>query len=200
MEKRKRTKISAVHPPRHPVYTKIPARQLMNDTATTHATCTVGITQPVALLRHSFDACIKAARSAGFTEGLASRVQEVQNLTAKLRAFERHIAQLEGHLRGSEVSEAEKMGDFCHHQGTTSGTCNVPTTVNKTVVATAHVFHEFVPRAPFHPPISYSTAALPTNPIIALRANSLLKHKHQPPLKSPNPWDSLTLRHVRCTR
>jgi hypothetical protein len=149
---------------------------------------------------HPFDACIKAAQSAGFAEGLALRVQEVQNLAAKLRAFERHIAQLEEHLRGSEVSEAEKMGDFCHHQGTTNGTSNVPTTMNKTVVATAHVFHEFVPRAPFHPPISHPTATLPTDSVIPLRINSLLKHnKHQLPSKSPNTWGSLALCHVRCT-
>ena len=98
MEKRKITKISAVHLPHHPVYTKIPTRQLMNDTAATHATCTVGITQPVALLMHPFDACIKAARSAGFTEGLALHAQEVQVLVGKLQSFERHITQLEGQL------------------------------------------------------------------------------------------------------
>ena len=44
----------------------------MNDTAATHATYTMGITQPVALLTHPFDACIKAAQSASFVEGLAS--------------------------------------------------------------------------------------------------------------------------------
>jgi len=98
MEKRKRTKNSAVHPPRHPVYTKIPARQLTNNTAATRATCTVGITQPVALLTHPFDACIKAARSAGFAEGVASRAREVQELVAKLLSFERHITQLERQL------------------------------------------------------------------------------------------------------
>jgi hypothetical protein len=103
MEKRKRTKISAAHSPHHPVYAKIPARQLMNDTAATRATCTVGITQPVALLAHPFDACIKAARSAGFAEGVASRAREVQELVAKLLSFERHITQLEGQLRGSGV-------------------------------------------------------------------------------------------------
>jgi len=126
--------------------------------------------------------------------------QEVQDLTAKLREFERHITLSEGCLRGSEVSEAEKMGDFHHHQGTTNGTFNMPTTMNKTVVAMAHIFHKFIPRAPFHPLILHPTATLPTDSVIPLCTNSLLQHnKHQLPSKSPNPWGSLTLRHVHCT-
>jgi hypothetical protein len=87
----------------------------MNDTAASRATYTVGITQPVALLAHPFDACIKAARSAGIAEGLASRAQEVQVLVAKLQSFERHIAQLEGRLRGSEMLESEKMEGQLRH-------------------------------------------------------------------------------------
>jgi hypothetical protein len=91
-------------------------------------------------------------------------------------------------------------GDFRHHQGTTDGASSVPTTVNKTVVPMTHTFCEFVPGAPFHPPISHSTALLPTDPVIPSRANSLLNHdKHHPLLRSPDPWGSLTLRHVRRT-
>ena len=90
-------------------------------------------------------------------------------------------------------------GDFHHHQGTTNGASSAPTTVDKTVVATAHVFHEFVPGAPFHSPISHPTIALPTDSVIC--TNSLLKHnEHQPPSKSSDPWGSLALRHVRRTR
>jgi hypothetical protein len=200
MEKRKRTKNSAVHPPRHPAYTKIPARQLTNDIAATRATCTVGIMQPVALLTHPFDTCIKAARNTGFAEGHASRALEVRELMVKLQSFERHIAQLEGWLRGSEILGAAKMeGDFHHRQGTTNGASSAPTTVDKTVVATAHVFHEFVPGAPFHSPILHPTIALPADSVI--RANALLKHnEHQPPSKSSDPWGSLALRHIRRTR
>jgi hypothetical protein len=201
MEKRKRAKISAVHLPHHPAYTNIPTRQPANDTTNIRTTHSVGIAQPIALLTHPFDACIKAARNTGFAEGLTLRAQEVRELVAKLRSFERHIAQLEGRLRGNQIVEAEKMGgDPRHHCETTDGASNAPTTTNKTVVAVAHVFNEFVPGAPFHPLISHSTTVLPTNPVIPLRANSLLKHEHQPPPKSPNPWDSLALRHVRCTR
>jgi hypothetical protein len=98
--------------------------------------------QPMALLTHLFDACIKVARNAGFAEGHMSHAQEVQDLTAKLQAYERHITQLEGQLQGSEVVEAEKMEGA--HQRTTDGTSGAPTTANKTVVPTAHTFCEFV--------------------------------------------------------
>jgi hypothetical protein len=81
MEKRKTTKNSAVYTTHHLANIKIPAQQLMNDTATSYVTYTVGITQPVVLLTHPFDACMKAAQSASFTEG----AQEVQVLVAKWR-------------------------------------------------------------------------------------------------------------------
>ena len=124
---------------------------------------------------------------------------EVQDLMAKLWAYERHITQLEGQLRGSEVVEVEKMErDSCHHWGTTNHASSVSTTTNKSprVVAMAHTFCEFVPGALFHPPILHPTAAPPIKAVISLCTNSLLKcNEHQPP-KSPNPWDSLALRHV----
>ena len=53
---------------------------------------------PVTLLMHPFDACIKAAQSAGFAEGLVLHAREVQELVAKLLPFEKHITQLEGQL------------------------------------------------------------------------------------------------------
>ncbi|KIM72638.1 hypothetical protein PILCRDRAFT_15961 [Piloderma croceum F 1598] len=110
-----------------------------------------------------------------------------------------------GSKKGCQLLEKQRpwlLAPSCWaHQGTTNGTSNVPTTVNKTVVSMAHVFHEFVPGAPFHPPISYPTAILPTDSVIPLRTNSLLKHnEHQLPLKSPDTWGSLALHHIRCTR
>ena len=199
MEKRKRTKHSAVHMPRHPVYTNIPPPT--NDTTNVRTTHAVGIIQPVAPPAHPFEACIKAARNAGFAEGRASRALEVRELMVKLQYFERNIAQLEGRLRGSEILGAAKMeGDFRHHQGTTNSASSAPTTVDKTVVATARVYHKFVPGAAFHSPILHPTIALPTHSVIPLHTNSLLKHnKHQPPPKSSDPWGSLALRHVRRT-
>jgi hypothetical protein len=82
MEKRKRTKNSAVHMPRHLAYTNIPPA--MNDTTNIHTTHTVGIIQPVAPPIHPFEACIKAARNTGFAEGCTSRALEVRELMVKL--------------------------------------------------------------------------------------------------------------------
>ena len=195
MEKRKRTKNFAVHLPRHLAYSNIPAPKPTNDTTNIRTTHTVGIIQPVAPPTHPFEACIKAARNTSFAEGRASRALEVRELMVKLQSFERHIAQLEGWLRGSEKLEAEKMdseGHLRHHQETTDSSSNALTPVNRTVTAAAHVFREFVPGALFHRPISRSTAALPTNLVI-------LSHPNSPP-KSSNPWGSLALRHIRCTR
>jgi len=177
MEKRKTTKNSAVYTTHHLANTKIPVQQLMNDTAASRVTYTVGIMQPIVLLTHPFDACIKAAQSAGFAEG----TQKVQVLVAKLQSFERHITQLEGQLQGSEMLESEKMeGQLHHHQETTSGISDTLATVNTTVTAAVCIFHKFVPGAPFHPPISHSTAALPTNSVIPSHANSPLERdKHQ---------------------
>jgi hypothetical protein len=104
------------------------------------------------------------------------------------------------------VLEAEKMvGDLCHHEERTSSTFNASTTTNTTVAA-AHIFCEFIPEAPFHPPILHPTVMLPTNPVILWCANASIKHnKHQLQSKSPNPWNSyeslnVNLRLVLLTR
>ena len=76
----------------------------------------------------------------------------------------------------------------CHQE--TNGTSNAQTPVNRTITVAARVFHKFVPGAPFHPPIPHSTAAPPTS-VTHLHTNSLSK--------SPDPWGSLALHHVRCT-
>jgi hypothetical protein len=88
-------------------------------------------------------------------------------------------------------------GQLCHHQETTSGISDTLATVNKTIAAAVCVFHEFVPGAPFHPLISHSTAALPTNSVNPSHTNSLLERdKHQSVSKSPSPWGSLIHRHI----
>jgi len=194
MVKQKRTKNFAVHLPRHLAYSNIPAPKPTNDTTNIHTTHTVGIIQPGAPPTHPFKACIKAARNTDFAEGCASHALEVQELMVKLQSFERHIAQLEGWLRGSEKLKAENMdleGHLHHHQETTDSSSNALTPVNRTVTAAAHIFCEFVPGALFHRPISHSTSALPTNSVI-------LSHPNSPP-KSSKAWGSLALRHICCT-
>ena len=72
-------------------------------------------------------------------------------LVAKLQSFERHIAQLEGWLQGSEMLESKKMkGQLHHHQETTSGISDTLATVNTTITAAVCVFHKFVPDFPFY--------------------------------------------------
>jgi hypothetical protein len=89
--------------------------------------------------------------------------------------------------------------DLCYHQERTSSTSDAPTTTNTTEAA-ARIFREFIPGAPFHPPILHSTVAPPTS-VIRLHANSLPERdKPQSLSKSPDPWSSLALRHVRRTR
>ena len=176
MEKIKRTKNFAAHLPHHLVYMNIPASKPTNNTTNIHTTHTVGIIQPGTPPTHPFKACIKAARNTGFAEGHVLRALEIRELMVKLQLFERQIVQLEGWLQGNKKLEAEKTGS------------EEP--------AAAHVFHEFVPGAPFHPPIPHSTAALPTS-AIHFHANSLPEwDKPQSQSKSPNPWSGLTIRHT----
>ena len=171
----------------------------MNNTTNIRTTHTVGIVWPVAPPTHPFEACIKAARNTGFAEGHVSCALEVQELLVKLQLFERQIVQLEGWLRGSKKLEAEKMDSerhLCRHQETTNGMFNARTPVNRTITAAAHIFHKFIPGAPFHPPIPHSTAALPTL-VIHFHVNSLPEwDKPQSQSKSPNPWSSLAICHT----
>ena len=203
MEKRKRTKNFAVHLPRHLAYSNIPTPKPTNNTANICTTHTVGIVWPIAPPTHPFEACIKVARNTGFAEGHVSRVLEVWELLVKLQLFERQIVQLEGQLRGSEKLEAEKTDlerHLCCHQETTNGMSNTWTPVNRTITVAAHVFHKFIPGAPFHPPIPHSTAMLPTS-VIHFHVNSLPEwDKPQSQSKSPNPWSSLAICPTHHTR